>query len=149
MDLLPGVLGPGDPPEKRPSYPHMMPEDHIVWSRFLDQRLGQIQRVWYDVHVGEPVGVPSDLPPEMRTVSLAVTRKRIDAVALMGGVYYIIEVKPWGGYIALGQVITYRSLFEKEFAWVRPTIGAVVCVTVDPDCLDEFQSHGITVFEVD
>jgi hypothetical protein len=126
----------------------MMPEDHVVWNRFLDQKLALIQRVWYDVHVGEPVAVPNDLPSEMVAVSLAVTRKRIDAVCLMGGVYYIIEVKPWGGYVALGQVLTYWDLFVKEFPSSSPTLGAVVCVQGDPDCYDAFEEQGITVFQV-
>jgi hypothetical protein len=145
-DLL--DLGPGEAPAKRSSYPHMMPEDHVVWSRFLEQKVGLVQRVWYDVHVGEAVEVPNDLPPEMLAVSRAVTRKRIDAVCIMGGVYYVCEVKPWGGYVALGQVLVYWDLFIKEFPRASPTIGAVVCATADPDCLDAFGEQGIDVFVV-
>jgi len=141
-------LGPGDPPDVRSAYPHMLSEDTVVWSQFLRETTGLISRCWYDVHVGDAVTVPTDVPPEIQIVSRAVTRKRIDVVALMGSVYHVVEVKPWGGYTALGQALVYWRLFRSEYPDARPSLPYVVCSTIDPDCRDDFDEHGIGLYRV-
>lgn len=144
----PDGLGEGFDGNRRHYYPHMMPEDQIVWDRWLVGHGAQVERVWYDVHVGLAVQVPNDLRPEMLRVSQAVTRKRIDAVALMGGVYHVIEVKPWGGYVALGQALVYWRLFRVEVPGAAPTLAVVVCAKADPDCLDDYQEHDVGLWIV-
>jgi len=143
-----GTLGPGVKAELATSYPHMLAEDTVVWRQYVRERGRFIKACWYDVHVGESVPVPNDLPPEIQTVSLAVTRKRIDVIALMGGVYHIIEVKPWGGYVALGQCLVYQRLFRAEYPRFRPTLPLIVCSALDEDCLDEFQFRRVGYYRV-
>lgn len=141
-------LGPGFPPTVLAAYPHMLEEDRVVWTRWLRMRGSRIDRVWYDVHVGLPVEVPNDLPPEIRAVSLAVTRKRIDCVARSGLEWWVIEVKPFGNFTALGQVIGYRRLFQEEYEVAGTVVGVVVCGKVDPDLVDDFADRGVRIEEV-
>ena len=126
-------LGPSQKPLVSFRYPHMMPEDAAVWSRFLMREDHGIEAVWYDVHVGAAVDVPEGSPAWLLSVAAGVTRKRIDVVARRGGLYLIIEVKPYANQLALGQVIVYRQLFPVEFPLAGPVMGCIVCDQVDVD----------------
>jgi len=129
-----------------PSYPHMMWQDTDVWTRFLEGEGHRISRVWYDVHVGAAVDVSGGGDELVRRVSRGVTRKRIDVVAKVGGGYWVIEVKPFGGMVALGQVLTYSRLFRAEYPDRRPAVPIVVCDRVDVDVQDEFEDAGVGVW---
>lgn len=142
------ALGLGQLAEVRPSYRHMMMADAELWTEFLRQKPVEISRVWYDVHVGKELDVGASASELVRRVSRGVTRKRIDVVALVGGVYWIIEVKPFGGYVALGQVVTYRRLFIETFGAPEGALGVVVCEEMDGDCRRDFEAEAIRVYEV-
>jgi len=74
-------LGPPQPPRIQTSYPHLLAEDTIVWTRWLEKNLHRIREVWYDVHVGAAVPLPTEFHPAMEADLNAITRKRIDVVA--------------------------------------------------------------------
>jgi hypothetical protein len=148
MGLCEDRLGSGFAGLVRPSYPHMLVEDRGVWSRWLEVHGAVVGRCWYDVHVGEAVPVPVGLGPEIEAVSLGVTRKRIDVVALVGGVYWVVEVKPYGSQTALGQVLNYSRLFTLEFGPEKMVQPVVVCCAVDPDLAADFGRFGVRVEEV-
>ncbi len=138
----------GQAPIVMPSYPHMMPLDAAIWTVYLKNPLAKMQRVWYDLHVGQmvsPVVSGDDLG---QRISAGVTRKRIDVVARVGGGFWVIEVKPFAGYVALGQVVTYLGLFIKEFRPLGQVIPIVVCDQVDPDLVDDFEVSGVGVIVI-
>lgn len=139
-------LGPGQAAIVMPHYPHMMWQDTDVWTRFLQGEGHRIRRVWYDVHVGAAVDVGSGGDELLRRVAGGVTRKRIDVVAQVGGGYWVVEVKPFGGMVALGQVLTYSRLFGAEFPDRHPVVPVVVCDTVDEDVKGEFEDAGVGVW---
>jgi hypothetical protein len=136
-------LGPGFEAKVGRYYPHMLSEDVAVWTRWLSGNPGRLQGCWYDVHVGVAVDVPNDVPEEMKRVSLAVTRKRIDVVCLSGQELWVVEVKPFAGFTALGQVVGYRRLFVAEYSVELPVVGVCVCMGVDEDLVDDFQAAGV------
>jgi len=128
-----------------PAYPHMLGEDTLVWTRFLESGDFELKEVWYDVHVGQPV--LSVLGPDSMQQRIAdgITRKRIDVVAIVGNIYWIIEVKPVAQHIAIGQVLVYEGLFVKEYEPVLSTWPVIVCDTVDEDVIPECQRLGVVV----
>lgn len=131
-----------------PHYPHMLYEDTVVWSKFLELEDFPIERVWYDVRVGSAVDVGPGSDELVRRISRGITRKRIDVVAKVGGVFWVIEIKPYGNFVALGQVISYRRLFDSEYGRGKQVLGVLVCETLDPDLRDDFQDAGVRVYEV-
>ena len=139
-------LGPGKKPVVVPWYPHMGPEDAAVWTRFLERGGHGFEAVWYDVHVGMAVDVPEGSPDWLLRVAAGVTRKRIDVVARRGGLYLIIEVKPYANQLALGQAIVYVRLFYKEFASLGPARACIVCDQVDGDVGPIASEMGVLVF---
>ena len=135
----------GQKPIVRVRYPHMMPEDTRVWTKFLQQQRFDIREVWYDVHVGSDVLVGSNVDPLSYSISRGLTRKRIDVVARVAGGFWVVEVKPRADMRALGQAQIYARLFVKE---MRPTglvIPMVVADEVDPDIVSEIDDLGVAI----
>lgn len=128
-----------------PHYPHMMAEDTEVWSKYLRDPLVPILEVWYDVHVGGAVEVAGEAEELLPRIAAGITRKRIDVVAAVGGGYWVVEIKPFGSMLALGQVLSYTRLFKQEFAPIGEVWPVIICDRVDEDLLDEFDAAGVAV----
>ncbi len=140
-----GSLGPGRPAIVAPAYPHMLGEDTGVWTRFLESGDFALQEVWYDVRVGAVV--KGDWADDSRIARIAagLTRKRIDVVAVVDGVYWIIEVKPVAMHFAIGQVLVYEGLFVKEYKPALETWPVIICDSVDEDVIPECERLGVVV----
>lgn len=145
MDAMP----PGRKPQVLRTYPHFLPEDNRVWTRFLQERAGSLDEVWYDVHVGTAVKVLEGSPAFIKRVAEAVSRKRIDVIARVGSGFWTIEVKPICGTAALGQTVVYRDLFAREHAGASVVVPVVVCELVEIDVIDTSEDLGVLVFSLD
>ena len=97
------------PPTVQKKYPHMMPADILIWSRYLKSNPFPNARIAYDVHVGTPAGPLDGLSAQYELMAIALSTKRIDAVVYEPRRTLIIEIKPYAGASAIGQVLT-RSL---------------------------------------
>ncbi len=142
-------LGPGMKPIVRPHYPHMMLEDTAVWTKFLKSEFIRIKEVWYDVRVGQSVLVGAEPGSIEARIADGLTRKRIDAVAAVGGGIWVIEVKPYANMYAVGQIITYSRLFVREYISPGQVIPVIVCDDYDEDLLEEFDELGVLVLKND
>ena len=139
-------LGPGRSPMIRPHYPHFLAEDNAVWTRFLERNFERLQEVWYDLRVGKPVKLDDNATEMEQRIARGLTRKRIDVVGWDGGSYWVIEVKPYAGMLAVGQVISYARLFALEYVIKGRVVPVIVCDNTDRDLLDEYDELGILVF---
>jgi len=142
-------LGPGEEPVVKARYPHMLREDQVVWAAFIEKNELVFDEVWYDVHVGRQMDVPEGSPEWMAAVAAGVSRKRIDVVARLGDVTFIIEVKPIANTTAVGQAATYMNLFVKEFRITGPVSAMVISATVDVDVLDTLREMGVQVIALE
>jgi hypothetical protein len=125
----------------------MLAEDTAVWSKYLADPTDVIQEVWYDVHVGQPVGVLKPDDELGRRIASGVSRKRIDVVARVGSGLWVIEIKPYASMLALGQVLSYTRMFIEEFRPMAEVMPVIVCDEVDDDLLDEFEALGVMVIQ--
>lgn len=138
-------LGPGKDPIVQPAYPHMLGEDTAVWTRFLESGDFNVREVWYDVHVGQGV-IPDMVSDSMlKRISQGITRKRIDVVAVVDNILWVIEVKPVLMHFALGQVLVYTGLFIDEYNPELEVWPVIVCDTVDEDVVKESRRLGVAV----
>jgi len=142
------ALGAGFPVELRRRYPHLMPEDKVLWERWIVRGDDLPARVWYDVRVGHAVEVESGQPEWMKHFAEYATRKRIDIVGAYGNDYVVFEAKPFAGMVALGQLVFYRWAFAREYGGGRRVFGGVITDVVDPDVAPIFAGLGIWVVEV-
>lgn len=140
-------LGPGQKPTVMLHYPHMMVEDTEVWTKFLKSGVISIKEVWYDVRVGQPVFLPAGASDMQKRIAAGITRKRIDAVCLVEGGLWVVEVKPYANMYALGQVLTYDRLFRREYAAPEVVVPVLVCDDYDTDLVEEFDEFGVLVIK--
>ena len=143
-----GKLGIGVKPELRMKYPHMMPEDTIIWKKFIENGLFLPDLVWYDVRVGRGISIPSGQPDWMQRMADYTDKKRIDMVWKTGPTWWVIEAKPFAGVVALGQALFYAELFEAEYVPGQPVLRGIITDHVDLDVKPIFDKAGIVVFEV-
>ena len=141
-------LGVSQKPVVMPHYPHMLSEDIDVWTEYLKAPIVTIKELWYDVHVGGAVIPLAGASAMERRVSAGVSRKRIDVICKVGGGYWVVEVKPMGSMLALGQVISYTRMFRAEFIPDGAVWPVVVCYHADPDLIDDFEGAGVGLIEV-
>jgi hypothetical protein len=141
------TLGHSQKPVVMPHYPHMLPKDRRIWTRFLESGIVIIDEVWYDIHVGRGVDIPETANEMTRAIRDAITRKRIDVVARIGEEYWVIEVKPRADMYALGQVQTYVRLFTAEFRVFQQTQPVIICDEVDEDVVYLFEEFDVKVFQ--
>lgn len=141
-------LGPPHIPAIATSYPHLLSEDTIVWTRWLTHNIHRISGVWYDVHVGQAVSLPPETLAAIQIDALTISRKRIDVVARAGPEIWVIELKPYANYTSLGQALAYSRLFAQEYNAGGPVVPLVICCEVDPDLIDDYQRLGVRYEEV-
>lgn len=139
----------GVKPEVLRKYPHMMPQDSRIWTRYLLSGQGDITEVWYDLHVGDAVTVPEGSPEFMQAVSDGVTKKRIDVVGRVGAGFWVIEIKPICTMASLGQALVYRDLFKREFGGASECIPVVICALIESDIIDSADNSEVLVWSLE
>lgn len=126
----------------------MMPADIHIWEKFIRANAGMFDSVDYDVPVGE---LPSWLDHENddHAASQAILyKKKIDVVAYRPGEIWLIELKPFAGSNALGQILTYDILYKREHQGtetIRPCVITNMCKNGLPTI---FLQKGIACHEV-
>lgn len=83
--------------------------------------------------------------PEQRRNAILNSQKRIDALAYRGGRVTIIEVKDRATFAAVGQIVSYNVLWQREFPAVPVEQLILVCNRADHDTIDAAQKTGIRV----
>lgn len=125
--------------------PHMAPRDLPLWRRFQGRFSGEFQGCHFDVAIGRPGELPPGTPERDRRMWERITAKRIDAVCLKPTETWVIEVRPAAGFGAVGAVVGYRRLWERE----RPPLPSprfiIVTDEIDPDVQDVADSQEIGV----
>jgi len=124
-------------------YPHLSTEDIPVWERFLKANPDFYESVAYDVHVGTGSIPPAHLDETTKSMWTRLTQKRIDIVGRRPDKIDIIEVKPILRPSALGQVLTYKNLYEKQFSPEHPTRAVILFELSQPDMIATAEDMGI------
>ena len=129
-------------------YPHMLPRDKYLWDRFLELHGDYFERFDYDIRVGEGIGELEGYPENIRRAAKMLTQKRIDAVGYRGSEIWVFEIKPHAGLSAIGQVIAYETLWNKDFPDRPVTYKAIVTDRTDNDIRLLCREQGIRLYEV-
>jgi hypothetical protein len=129
-------------------FTQMMAGDVPLWQRFLTEHGEYFDRFEYNAHVGEGVPLDPSWPPNIIKAAQALTTKRIDAVGYRGFETWLFEVKPDAGLSALGQLLAYRVLWERDVT--RPGVNYLAIITdrMNPDEKLLFDTYGIKIYVV-
>jgi len=119
--------------ERLSHYPHMFPLDIEIWERFLDKHGSIYTGFDYDVKVG--LGAPPlpDMSENFARMQDTLSKFRIDVVGYDSSFIYIIEVKPEASTVAIGQIVSYLNLYERDFSPTLPLRGVIVTDRELPD----------------
>ncbi len=126
----------------------MLPNEIPLWERWLALYGSEYEKFAYDVHVGRGTDPGPTYEQKWRSLAITLTQKRIDAIGKKEGVLYIFEVKPDAGLSAVGQLLSYRDLYRRDFNYIGPIRMAIVTTKIDDDIRYVMKKNGIDIYEV-
>lgn len=124
-------------------YPHLLPEDIVVWARFMSKYPDRFHDIEYDIRVGRGRPAPLDQPRNIQKMARDLSMRRIDAVGYSPRRITIIEITRLAGLKAVGQMITYPILYRHTFAPTKPLHSLLVCEYLNPDIEPALRLHHI------
>lgn len=140
---MPPDLGPAFPLTWDGRPPHMAASDLPLWILARPQLQRGVTAWYYDAAVGEgnpPANITID---DLASAYWRLTRKRIDAVGRRADAWLIVEVRPNAGLGALGSLITYRSLWDRDPPDTLPTEAWLVSDRLEPDTIRTATNWGL------
>jgi len=124
----------------------MLFPDVPVWYSWLEQYGKYISNLYYDCLLGGPWLSKSALQDKL-TYSWAYNiSKRADAIAELDNEVWIIEVSTSPGLSAVGQIMSYMSLWLEDIKIDKPERMILVCNEVDTDLLACAARYGILTY---
>lgn len=128
--------------------PAMPAQDYALWRRYRSVLIGEYDRVYFNVRVGEPIPVAEDLPPEIKIFSEAVSRRRVDVVAEKAAGWLLVELKYNAGAEGLGQILLYQSLWKSDPPDDRPVVPLIVSNFANKDLVLGCKFYGVELLVV-
>jgi hypothetical protein len=99
---------------ERAKYPAMQVDEILVWRNWLQLHQAEYDRFDYNVRIGTGVDPGAAFPQNIRDMAIAIRSLRLDAVGYQGDTPTIFEVKRRAGPENVGQLLTYRTVWEAQ-----------------------------------
>lgn len=115
------------------NYPHMARRDAPLWEQFLQSQGANFTGVAYDVALGGVVPTGANEEDETVIGWRYSTAVKIDAVLFTPSEVWIVEVKPNASLSAIGQVLGYMLLAEREPFTDLPMIPTIITDNLGSD----------------
>lgn len=128
---------------ERATYPAMQVDEILVWRNWLQLHQAEYDRFDYNVRIGTGVDPGPAFPDNIRKMAIAIRSLRLDAVGWKGDTPTIFEVKRRAGPENVGQLLTYRAVWEaQQLSAAAPTL-VLVASDVVAHILPVVQQSGI------
>ena len=130
----------------KPPFAHFKPHEVEIMAAFLNQRL--LDGVYrFDVRLfPEAIEPAPEAEPEMYFAWYMLRAKRIDAVCETVDAIWLLEVKDVLRPSAIGELLTYRALYDRQFHPLKPLRMGVVCGEDDELVRPACEEQGIRVW---
>ena len=135
------IMWRGDPP-------HMLKPDIPIWYRFLAMYSAPFIKLYYDCALGGPSYTPEEMIDPMKKMWRGLLVKRADAIAELETEVWIIEVSADPGLRAVGQLLSYGHLWNRDPKINKPYKLVLVSGTIEEDLADVISSYGVLIFIV-
>ncbi len=137
-----------NPPTPRRRLLHMRPGEIDLFRRFetMDPLSGP--RYDFDLHLGRGMPLDPSWPPWLQAMARRLTQKRVDVVAHTKEATWILEIKPRSGPSAVGQLLTYLSLYVDQFPTPQPVVVGIIADRNSYDMFPVYEALGIKLFLV-
>jgi len=147
-EKMPTILGPKYSTDWRGKPPHMLAPDIPVWYKFLKEWSKHFVSLYYDCLLGGPAPAKDENKDAMARMWRALTCKRADAIAELENEVWLIEVSAYPGMRALGQLLTYHTLWIQDPKIDKPVIMVLVADQIDPDVRLSYRPYGVQLYLV-
>ena len=127
----------------RATYPGMQVAEILVWRAFLAANGASYDRFDYNVYLGPGVTPPASLVEPYRSASITASKLRIDAVGWRGASPTLFEVERYAKPRSVGQLLTYRALWEQEYATAISPDLVLVCNDYNTHIQPALDANGI------
>jgi hypothetical protein len=134
--------------EKRPSYPHMNVRDVEIWERFIDKYPGIYNSVQYDFHIGDAPPFNTLMDDGTDKEQDKLYRLRIDVVGESDYYCDILEIKPSAGPSTIGQVESYKTLYERDEEQQKAVRAVIVTDKENPNMAFLCKQKGVQLIVV-
>lgn len=129
-------------------YPHLSEDESIIWSAFIARYPDFVDKVAYDVCVGDFRSSEEELNEATAKNREYLGRYKIDALGIKDGQYYIFEVKKSATSKALGEVWMYWHCFERDFKPAAPPLCVIVTDEERPNMREICEADGVRLMVV-
>lgn len=129
-------------------YPGMRPKDEVIWDRFVQQRPGAFDAVYYNVPVGDPSRNEAELDEMKFNGGYGVSRWRVDVLGVKDGKQYVIEIKPSADTHAVGEVLAYKALLVAEGKILPDAIPLIITDDASMILLQACAPLGVAVQQI-
>lgn len=126
----------------------MLPVDVPVWFQYLDTLAPKYLKLFYNVAV---TSLDTQLIPGIQSIVdmwMYSISKRIDVIAELTKEMHIIEVTKRAGLRCIGQMVSYKRLYDLVKPFPKPGIPIVVCEYADPDVAFVCDSLDVKIVEL-
>ena len=128
--------------------PQMLPQDWPIWQKFRKAYSSVFQCFYYSVKLGGQLLNDPAIDEAMRKSWYASTAKRVDVIGETPTEVWIIEVASNPGLRAIGQILTYASLWGLDPKINKPAVSVLVSERVDQDLRYGCMVQGVRVMEI-
>jgi hypothetical protein len=121
----------------------MQVDEILVWRNWLKQFQAYYDRFDYNVRIGTGADPGPAFPQNIRDMAIAIRSLRLDAVGWQGATPAIFEVKRRAGPENVGQLLTYRAVWEAQHLSTTAPRLVLVCSDVVSHILPIVQQSNI------
>jgi hypothetical protein len=125
--------------------PGISPEDLDIWKRWRPREFKRYERFNFNVRLMRPIQLDPDVEDNIRRMAEFNAAKRIDVLGWGKASIDILELRNNAGLSAIGQVLGYRKLLQRDLADPRPIKMIIITNRDDPDVVETAEATGITL----
>lgn len=140
---MPTVLGPPFSPTFDGLPTHMSTEDFEIWLRYRDRLRPLARALYFDVRLGADEALTAATGSGFENMWYSVNAKRADVLAVLDDGPRIIELRNNAQANAVGRLITYRMLWNRDPKLPGPLSLELVTNVLDPDVADACKENRI------
>lgn len=126
----------------------MLEQDVPLWHLFRKKYGSQFSHFFYNVRVGGPDLKNVKADEKLLKMWYDVTAKRIDAIGEKNQEIWIIEVASIPGIRAIGQILSYRFLWNLDIKIKKLVKDVLLCYRIDNDLEMVLKHYGVMVLKI-
>jgi len=132
----------------RQALPGLLPQETVIFKSWWKDHYGQYDSADFNIRVGTGYDPGSKVDPAVRKSTIAVSQRRIDALLHRVDGYTIVEVKYRASPLAIGQLLCYRELWNKDNSVLANPTLLLLCYQVDVDTVYCAIKLGVNIVQV-